>query len=123
MDSNHKKFRNQKGPFNMGWVVVMFDLPVQTKLEQKRATQFRKALLDDGYSMMQYSIYMRFCASSDRIRKHTARLEDKVPVGGNVQIVFITDKQWEKSISVIGKQYEKDKKLLKVKQPNLFEEW
>lgn len=107
----------------MGWVVLMFDLPTGTKLDQKRANRLRKALLDDGYSMMQYSVYMRFCSSSEKINKHVARLADVIPPGGNVRVIFITDKQWEKSIAIIGKRYQKEKKYVKIKQPSLYEEW
>ena len=39
------------------WVMVVFDLPVLTKLERKRATQFRNDLLDEAFTMMQFSVY------------------------------------------------------------------
>ena len=123
MDSRFAKYKYKKSPFTMGWLVLMFDLPTTTKLDQRRATQLRKALLDDGYSMMQYSIYMRFCSSKDKMSKHVARLSDVVPTGGNVRVVFITDKQWEKSIAIIGKRYAKEKSYITIKQPQLFEEW
>ncbi len=107
----------------MGWLILMFDLPTGTKLEQRRATRLRKALLDDGYSMMQYSVYMRFCSSKDKMSKHVARLSDVVPTGGNIRIMFITDKQWEKSIAIVSKKYFREKKILNIKQPELFEAW
>lgn len=43
------------------WMVVMFDLPVVEKAERKAATEFRNALLDMGFEMSQFSVYMRFC--------------------------------------------------------------
>lgn len=101
----------------------MFDLPTTTKTEQKTAGKFRKFLLDDGYSMAQYSVYMRFCSSYDAMSKHTKRLMPNVPTGGNVKVLFLTDKQWEKSFNCIGKEYMEQKKRIDPNQPELFEIW
>ena len=101
----------------------MFDLPVLTPKERKAATAFRKFLLDDGYSMAQYSVYMRFCSSYDAMEKHTKRLEPKVPGGGNVKVFFLTEKQWEKCINCVGKEYATKKKYLQPQQPKLFTIW
>ena len=46
-------------------VVVLFDLPTNTKGERRAATQFRKFLLDDGFNMLQYSVYTRLCPNRD----------------------------------------------------------
>ena len=51
-------------------VIVMFDLPVITEKERKIATKFRKYLLDDGFIMMQYSVYSRICKNNDDLNKH-----------------------------------------------------
>ena len=53
------------------WVLVFFDLPTETATDRKRATKFRKNLLDDGFTMFQFSIYMRFCASRENAEVHT----------------------------------------------------
>lgn len=107
----------------MGWSVVMFDLPVTTKKERKTAAGFRKFLLDDGYSMAQYSVYMRYCSSFEAMEKHTKRLMPNVPPGGNVKVLFLTEKQWEKSINCIGKDYMVVKKRIDPEQPDLFGIW
>lgn len=104
----------------MGWVLVMFDLPVVTKDERKKATRFRNYLLKDGYTMMQFSIYMRFCASYDKMEKHVKRLTPVIPVG-DVKTLFITDKQWEKGINLVGKDYQAKRE--NPKQLQLFEFW
>ncbi len=112
-----------KGPYKMGWILVMFDLPVMTDTERKSASRFRNDLLNDGYQMMQYSIYMRYCDNYDHMKKHAIFLEKITPYAGNVRVIFITDKQWEKSLGVIGKDYKKKKKLKSVEQPLLFDFW
>ena len=103
----------------MGWILVMFDLPVQTKKEQRQATKFRNFLLDDGYIMMQYSVYMRSCSSYERMSKHTHRIKKKIP-HGNVKIIFITDKQWEKALNVTPEERET---IAPTKQMQLCEFW
>ncbi len=76
------------------WVLVFFDLPTDTKIDRKRASKFRKKLLDDGFNMFQFSIYMRFCASRENAEVHTKRVKINLPPKGKVGIMAITDKQF-----------------------------
>jgi len=76
------------------WVLVFFDLPTETKKERKIAARFRKNLLDDGFSMFQFSIYMRFCASRENADVHTRRVKNMLPEHGKVGMMCITDKQF-----------------------------
>jgi len=107
----------------MGWMVVLFDLPVTTKRERDKATGFRKKLLDDGYSMLQFSVYMRSCSSWERMKKHARRLRIYAPEGGNIRAVLITEKQWIKSIAIVSEDYRKRKKAAEPCQLSLFENW
>ncbi|SRX76173.1 CRISPR-associated endonuclease Cas2 [Aequorivita antarctica] len=76
------------------WVLVFFDLPTETRLERKAAARFRKNLLDDGFAMFQFSIYMRFCASRENATVHIKRTQNALPKKGKVGIMQITDKQF-----------------------------
>ena len=76
------------------WVLVFFDLPTETRLERKIASSFRKKLLDDGFSMFQFSIYMRFCASRENAEVHTKRTKLNLPPKGKVGVLQITDRQF-----------------------------
>jgi len=76
------------------WVLVFFDLPTETRLERKAAARFRKNLLDDGFAMFQFSIYMRFCASRENAEVHIKRTKNALPKKGKVGIMQITDKQF-----------------------------
>lgn len=78
------------------WVMVLFDLPTETKKERKAASTFRKRLIDDGFIMFQFSIYMRFCQSVENAEAHTKRVKDNLPEKGKVGIFAITDKQFGK---------------------------
>lgn len=74
----------------------MFDLPVDTKLSRKQYSTFRKSLLNDGFNMVQFSIYERHCSSEDNMEVHCRRVEGFLPPGGEVRVLTVTDKQYEK---------------------------
>lgn len=78
------------------WLVAMFDLPTRTKAERKAYTQFRKRLLNDGFTMMQFSVYMRHCSSEENASVHAKRVEISLPARGEVRLLLITDKQFER---------------------------
>jgi len=86
----------------MGWLIVAFDLPVGTKQQRKRATGFRNFLLDDGYIMVQFSMYARACVSFARQETHLERLKKNLPPEGSVRAVFVTRAQWERSHVIQG---------------------
>jgi len=78
------------------WVLVFFDLPTETKKQRKSANVFRKILLKDGFTMFQFSIYLRFCSSSENAQVHRSRVQKHLPDLGKVGVLTITDKQWSK---------------------------
>ncbi len=96
--------------YRLMWVAVMFDLPVVEKAERKAATDFRKALLDMGFEMTQFSVYMRFCSGQAQIDTYCKRVESALPEGGKVNILTFTDKQYERIVSYIGKAKQPAKK-------------
>ena len=73
----------------------MFDLPVGEPLERKSAHDFRMALLDEGFSMAQFSVYFRFCAGQAFADALSKRIAGVLPEGGKVDTLFITDRQYE----------------------------
>jgi len=95
--------------YRIMWVLVLFDLPTETKKERKAASQFRKQLLDDGFSMFQFSIYVRHCPSSENALVHIKRVKNSLPELGQVGILCITDKQFGNIELFIGKKAEKMK--------------
>lgn len=86
------------------WVVVMFDLPVDTRRAQREYALFRKFLLSDGFTMMQYSVYIRHCASQENADVHIQRIEHNIPPDGEVRVVLLTDKQFERMRVFWGKR-------------------
>ena len=80
--------------YRIMWVLVFFDLPTDTKKERKNAALFRKRLIEDGFVMFQFSIYMRHCPSSENAQAHINRVKSFLPDLGQVGILCITDKQF-----------------------------
>jgi CRISPR-associated protein Cas2 len=76
------------------WVLVFFDLPTETKKDRQVSTKFRKSLLDDGFSMFQFSIYLRHCPSKENAEVHIRRVKSHLPKLGKIGILCITDKQF-----------------------------
>jgi CRISPR-associated protein Cas2 len=86
----------------MGWLIVAFDLPVKSREQRKQASSFRKFLIDDGYLMAQFSVYIRACVSFARQETHLSRLTKHLPPEGSVRAVFVTRAQWERSFVIQG---------------------
>lgn len=80
--------------YRVMWVLVFFDLPTETKCDQKAAAKFRKDLQRDGFTMFQFSIYIRHCASCENAEAHVRRVKTMLPEFGKVGIMTITDKQF-----------------------------
>jgi len=92
----------------MGWLMVAFDLPVGTKKQRKGAAGFRKFLIDDGFQMMQFSVYIRPCVTFARQKTHVDRVKANLPEEGSVRIIFITRAQWERSFVLHGSPAKED---------------
>lgn len=80
--------------YRVMWTLVMYDLPTETKKQRKVAAKFRKVLLKDGFSMFQFSSYVRHSASSENAEVHKRRVKSNLPELGKVGILQITDKQF-----------------------------
>ena len=104
--------------YRIMWILVLFDLPTETKKDKKAYIDFRKNLQKDGpmnwqscFTMFQFSIYVRHCASSENAEVHIKRIKSFLPEYGQVGIMCITDKQFENIELFYGK------KILSVNTP------
>jgi CRISPR-associated protein Cas2 len=86
------------------WVVAMFDLPVDTARARHDYVLFRKGLLADGFSMMQYSVYIRHCANEDNAKAHSTRVAAMLPPDGEVRVITITDLQFGRMQTYLGRR-------------------
>jgi CRISPR-associated protein Cas2 len=80
--------------YRIMWVLVMFDLPTETKADRKRYAKFRKQIMEDGFGMFQFSMYLRHCMSRENADVHVERVKKILPERGNIGILSITDKQF-----------------------------
>ena len=80
--------------YRIMWVLVFLDLPTESKRERKLYADFRKKLLQDGFTMFQFSIYVRHCPSRENAQVHIKRVKMFLPPLGDVGILCITDKQF-----------------------------
>ncbi|MCX6318613.1 MAG: CRISPR-associated endonuclease Cas2 [Bacteroidetes bacterium] len=76
------------------WVLVFFDLPTETKKDRKIYARFRKEIMANGFSMFQFSIYLRHCPSRENAEVHVGRVKAILPPKGHVGIISVTDKQF-----------------------------
>lgn len=83
-------------------MLVFFDLPVVTKAERRAYTVFRRFLLNDGYDMIQYSVYGRILKGADAETKHLKRLVDNLPPTGSVRVLTVTEKQFASMKLLVG---------------------
>ena len=85
------------------WLLVMFDLPTDTKKARKAYFLFRKSLLQAGFNKVQYSIYSRHCSSLEQAEAFAGNVVKSLPPDGEVRIMSITDKQFERMDVFHGK--------------------
>ncbi len=107
-----------KSGYRLMWMMVMFDLPVVREIDRKRATAFRNILLENGFEMSQFSVYLRFCGEKERTKKYIRIIQANAPEEGNISILFFTDKQFAQTINICKKERIKQRDV--PEQLNLF---
>jgi CRISPR-associated protein Cas2 len=86
------------------WIVVMFDLPVLSKQARHDYATFRTSLVQQGFARMQFSVYYRHCSSRENAAAHAERVRGSLPPDGEVRVLQITDKQFERMAIFFGKR-------------------
>lgn len=86
------------------WVLAMFDLPVDKPKLRKEYARFRKSLLRKGFTMLQYSVYVHYVASEESDEALRKKVFEVLPSHGQVRLVSVTDRQFEKMEVYVGKE-------------------
>ena len=102
------------------WLMAMFDLPVVKPLQRKYASRFRKHLLSKGFTMLQYSVYARFCSSRDSARSVLNMIQLALPPEGEVRVCMVTDKQFGDMYTFCGQSQLRDEEKKEVKPEQLM---
>lgn len=89
------------------WILVFFDLPTETKKDRKAHAKFRKEIMQDGFVMFQFSIYLRHCNSRENADVHMRRVKRLLPEKGHIGILTVTDRQFGDIELFIGKEITK----------------
>ena len=85
------------------WVFALFDLPVTTPKARKRYTQFRRLLLNEGFSMLQFSVYARYCVGDESAETFRIHIRRELPDEGHIRLLSVTDRQFGKMEVFHGK--------------------
>lgn len=88
--------------YQVMWLFVFFDLPTNTQKQRHAAARFRKDLVQDGFTMMQYSVYIRHCASKESMEVHLKRVKAVIPEEGIISALQVTDRQFGNTINFVG---------------------
>jgi CRISPR-associated protein Cas2 len=83
-------------------MLVFFDLPTVTRTERRAYAQFRRFLLNDGFDMIQFSVYGRILAGRDAEEKHLQRVIRNLPPEGSVRLLTVTEKQFGNMKLLVG---------------------
>lgn len=89
-------------------LMVIFDMPVQTDDQRREYRKFRDFIMDDGFGMLQYSVYVRYCPNDCDATKHIDRITKKKPKYGNIRIIKITENQFASMIMIAGEKSEQE---------------
>ena len=92
-------------------MMVFFDLPTVTKTDKRAYTLFRRFLLNDGYDMIQFSIYGRILNGTDAEEKHMKRLVSNLPTEGSIRVLTVTEKQYAGMKLLVGLPLFQEKKV------------
>ena len=83
-------------------LLIMFDLPVETSKERREYRQFRKRLINEGFVMIQYSVYVRVCVNKKSAQFIEKRISTFLPETGTIQSMIMTEKQYNDMHFLLG---------------------
>lgn len=85
-------------------LMVMFDLPVETSQQRRAYRVFRKKLIQEGFLMIQYSVYVRVCVNRKAAQFMEKRISNFLPENGLVQTLMLTEKQYNDMHFLLGEE-------------------
>ena len=86
------------------WLFAMYDLPMDKPELRREYAQFHKALVRQGFTMLQFSVYVHFVVSEDTEEALRKRVHISLPSHGQVRLISVTDRQFEKMEIYVGKK-------------------
>ena len=83
-------------------VIVMFDLPTETSMDRRHYRWFRKYLINEGFIMMQESIYTKICINIHAVKQVELNIRKNKPPKGIVQVMSVTERQFAGMQIIVG---------------------
>ena len=83
-------------------LMLYFDLPMITKDERRVYGKFRKYLINNGFSMIQFSVYAKIFPNRSALVQYIDGLKRNLPKKGSIRIIAVTEKQYEKMEILVG---------------------
>lgn len=106
--------------WSMMWIICMFDIPVKTRVQMRKATRFRNQLLDNGFLRKQYSVYIKPASSLDSAKTITKNMKKIIPDNSSVTFLYITDKQYLMTDNFLGKNFDENEEAAREKNGQLL---
>ena len=82
--------------------IVFFDLPNTYSRDKRNYLLFRKFLINEGFIMMQESVYSKIVLNSQQGNLLLSRVKKNAPKKGLIQVLTITEKQYANIEYIIG---------------------
>ena len=117
---HHLNLDNNSNSWRFMWLICSFDLPTKTAQQKKGYQNFRKFLLEYGFTMLQYSVYIYHYETYAKAKASSKKIGRLTPQNGKVCFFFITDKQYTMTATYFGKIKTEDDLPKKPKQLMLF---
>lgn len=89
-------------PYNFMRLLLFFDLPMNNATERKIYAKFRKHLISEGFTMLQYSVYAKILPNRTSLDQYIITLKRNVPKKGSVRIMSVTEKQYHNMQILVG---------------------
>ena len=86
------------------WLFAMFDLPMDKPELRLEYARFRRGLLKQGFTMLQYSVHAHYAASEESDETLRKKVQAALPPHGQVRLISLTDRQFEKMEVYVGKK-------------------
>lgn len=83
-------------------ILLFFDLPVTTTENRREYSKFRRFLIKNGFIMMQESVYVKMALNQTIVNSVVNNIKNNKPPDGVVQVIIITEKQFEKMEFITG---------------------
>lgn len=85
-------------------IMIFFDLPTETAKDRKIYSKFRKLLINEGFIMMQESVYSKLALNNSIVQSIKEKIKKNKPSNGIVQLLVITEKQYSEIEYIVGEK-------------------